>query len=211
MPRKKNSPATPDLYSVHPSIAYGRAILDNLPKTTGKSLAQWIRLAKAEGPSGDKERRDWLKKTHKIGSTTARMIAEQAAGKNSEDPQEYLRAAPGYVNAMYAGAKEHLRPIHDKLIELARALGDDVKVCPCQTIVPLYRRHVFGQIAPTTRTRIDLGLALAHAKKKLPARLIDTGGLAKKDRITHRFPIAALEDIDTQVVDWLGYAYELDG
>ena len=77
------------------------------------------------------------------------------------------------------------------LLALGRSLGSDVKVCPCKTIVPLYRKHVFAQIKPTTRTRIDLGLALKDTK--VPKRLIDTGGLAKKDRITHRIEITSAE------------------
>jgi uncharacterized protein DUF5655 len=52
-------------------------------------------------------------------------------------------------------------------------------------MVPFYRHHVFAQIEPSTRTRIDLGMALKDTKT--PKRLIDTGGFAKKDRITHRF------------------------
>jgi hypothetical protein len=42
-----------------------------------------------------------------------------------------------------------------------------------------------GVLMTQARTRIDFGLAL----KDTPAtgRLIDTGGFAKKDRITHRF------------------------
>jgi predicted GTPase len=87
-------------------------------------------------------------------------------------------------------------------------MGSDVKVCPCQTIVPLYRNHVFAQIKPTTRTRIDLGLALKDTK--VPKRLIDTGGLAKKDRITHRIEITSLKDIDAEVKKWLKTAYEMD-
>ena len=61
---------------------------------------------------------------------------------------------------------------------------------------------------PTTRTRIDLGLALKDTK--VPKRLIDTGGLAKKDRITHRIEIASLKDIDAEVKKWLKTAYEMD-
>jgi len=38
------------------------------------------------------------------------------------------------------------------------------------TIVPLYREHVFAQIKATTNSRIDLGLALTHYKRKLPKR-----------------------------------------
>jgi len=47
---------------------------------------------------------------------------------------------------MFAGPKEALRPLYDELLKLGRSLGKDVKVCPCQTMVPLYRNHVFAQI-----------------------------------------------------------------
>jgi len=76
--------------------------------------------------------------------------------------------------------------------------------------VPLYREHVFAQIKPTTNSRIDLGFALTYYKGKLPKRLIDTGGLAKKDRITHRIEITAADQIDDEVKKWLKTAYDLD-
>ncbi|HEV8182750.1 MAG TPA: DUF5655 domain-containing protein, partial [Candidatus Angelobacter sp.] len=109
---------------------------------------------------------------------------------------------------MYSGGKETLRPIFDELLVLGRSMGADVKVCPCQTIVPLYRKHVFAQIKPTTRTRIDLGLALKDTK--VPKRLIDTGGFAKKDRITHRIEITSVKDIDAEVKKWMKTAYDMD-
>jgi hypothetical protein len=109
---------------------------------------------------------------------------------------------------MYSGAKASLRLIYDELLALGRSLGEDVKVCPCQTMVPLYRKHVFAQIKPTTRTRIDLGLALRDTRT--PSRLIDTGGFAKKDRITHRIEITSLKDIDAEVKKWLKTAYAMD-
>jgi hypothetical protein len=74
--------------------------------------------------------------------------------------------------------------------------------------VPLYRNHVFAQIKPTTNTRIDMGFALKNTKVK--GRLIDTGGFAKKDRITHRIPIESLADIDAEVKRWLQMAYDMD-
>ncbi len=79
-----------------------------------------------------------------------------------------------------------------------------------QTNVPLYRNHVFAQIKATTNSRIDLGSALTHYKGKLPKRLIDTGGLAKKDCITHRIEITSAELIDDELRKWLRTAYELD-
>jgi len=59
-------------------------------------------------------------------------------------------------------------------------------------------------------SRIDLGFELAHFKGKLPKRMIDTGGLAKKDRITHRLEIRAAEQIDGDAKKWLKTAYDLD-
>ena len=40
--------------------------------------------------------------------------------------------------------------------------------------------------------------------------LWDTGGLAKKDRITHRIEISFVEQIDDEVKKWLKTAYDLD-
>jgi hypothetical protein len=55
---------------------------------------------------------------------------------------------------------------------------------------------------------VDLGLALK--KTKGGNRLVDTGGLAKGDRITHRIPITGLQEIDGEVAKWLKTAYELN-
>jgi hypothetical protein len=78
--------------------------------------------------------------------------------------------------------------------------------------VPLFRNHVFAQIKPSTAKRIDLGLALGNPSKlKAPGRLLQTGGFAKKDRITHRLEIAHPSDVDGTVKQWLDVAYQRDG
>jgi hypothetical protein len=210
MPQKTRGSTSPSPYDVHPGVAMVQDWIAKLPEKTGRSLGEWIRLVKESGPPTEKERRDWLKSNYQLGTNSAWRIAERADGKGLEvgDPQTYLKAAAENVEAMYAGPKSGLRPIHDALLKLARKLGKDVRVCPCQTIVPLYRRHVFAQIKPTTRTRIDLGLALGNTKT--PKRLIDTGGLAKKDRITHRIPLSSPDEIDDEVKRWMKTAYDLD-
>jgi len=124
------------------------------------------------------------------------------------EPAEYLESAERDVEEMFAGGKAQLRPLYDALLKLGLKTGKDAKACPCKTIVPLYRKHVFAQIKPTTQTRIDMGFALGDMKPT--GRLIDTGGFAKKDRITHRIPITAKEDIDDEVKHWLKVAYDRD-
>ena len=154
--------------------------------------------------------REWLKKEHDFGTNNAWWLAERSVGKGGDEdsPEAYLASAERYVEEMFVGKKAALRPIYARLLELGLSIGEDVKACPCKTIVPLYRNHVFAQIKPTTNTRIDLGFALKDLKT--PKRLIDTGGFAKKDRITRRIEITSLADIDGEVKRWLAKAYALD-
>lgn len=201
---------TKSIYSVHPGVVMVQKWVETLPEKTGRSLEEWIALVKKSGPKDEKARREWLKTNYKLGTNSAWWIAERTEGKGLEDsdPEMYLLAAEKYVEEMFSGSKSGLRPIYDQLLKIGLKIGKDAKACPCKTIVPLYRNHVFAQFKPSARTRLDLGLSLG--KMEVPPRLIDTGGLQKGDRITHRIPISSLEEIDDEVKHWLKTAYDLD-
>lgn len=198
------------IYSVHPGVLMVQKWIDDLPEKTGRSLPQWLALIRKEGPKDAAARREWLKKEHALGTNSAWWLADRAEGKGEEDsdPARYLAAAETYVEDQYAGKKASLRPIYDALLDLGFSIGKDVKACPCKTMVPLYRNHVFAEIKPTTLTRVDLGLALQDTKT--PKRLVDTGGFKKKDRITRRIEITSPKDIDGEVKRWLATAYAMD-
>src|ERR1700730_6711116 len=195
------------LYDTHPGVAMVQKWVAELKDQTGRSLEEWSALVKKQGPKDEKSRREWLKTKHKFGTNGAWWIAERVDGKGrgEDTPEAYLKAAGLYVQEQYAGPKEKLRKVYDEILRLGKSLGADVKACPCKTIVPLYRKHVFAQIKPTNRTRRDLGLA---PKDLTPAgRLPRTGGHAKGDRLSHRIPITCLADIDDAVKRWLQAAY----
>jgi len=143
---------------------------------------------------------------------TGRSLEEWIAlvKKEGDSPERYLATAVRYVEEQYSGRKAAMRPVFEQLLALGKALGPDVKACPCKTMVPLYRNHVFAQIKPTTNTRIDFGLCFTTYSGRLPKRLIDTGGLAKKDRITHRIEVSSADQIDDDLKKWLCAAYDLD-
>jgi len=204
-PAKTSSP-----YSVHPGVAQTQKWIEELPQKTGRSLEEWLALTNKSGPATEKERLAWLKQEHKLGTISAAWIAGRLEGKNTEEdsPEAYLKTAAEWVEAQYSGPRAALRPLYDQLLRLGLPLGKDVKACPCKTMVPFYRNHVFAQIKPSTNTRIDLGFALGNMKT--PKRLIDTGGYAKKDRITRRIEIKSKADIDEEVKRWLKKAYEMD-
>lgn len=191
------------LYTMHPSFDYEEAGLRLIKERTGKTLEEWIAHVKRLGPAEPKARLAWLKKQ---GLTTnyAGWVASRASGTGGRENYDPERL----VDAMFAGPKAALRPIYEKLLNLGLSIAKDVKACPCSTIVPLYRNHVFAQIKSSTNTRIDMGFALGGMKPS--GKLIDTGGFAKKDRITHRIPIASLAEINDEVKRWLKKAYELD-
>ncbi len=207
MARKTKAPPCP--YAVHPSVAMVQNWVESLKDRTGRSLEQWVALVKKAGPPDEKGRRDWLKKEHGFNSNFAWWMAERASGTGwvDADPEAYLSQAVQWVDAMFSGPKAGLRPVYEELLRLGKSLGPDVRVCPCQTIVPFYRQHVFAQVKPATRTRIDLGLALQDTP--CSGRLIDTGGRAKGDRLTHRIAVTSAAEIDGEVRHWLKAAYEL--
>src|SRR5262245_37784105 len=152
MPTTAPKPKTRSIYGVHPGVAMTQKWIAELKQKTGRSLDEWLTLIKKKGPKDEKACCDWLKSEYGLGTNSAGCLAERAGGKDSdiEDPDAYLKAAEGYVEKMFSGPKEALRPVYDALLKLGLNVGKDVKACPCQTIVPLYRKHVFAQIKPTT-------------------------------------------------------------
>ncbi len=197
-------------YDLHPSVAMAHSVIAGMKEKTGRSMEEWVRHVKQHGPADEKERTAWLKREHGLGTNHAGWIAGRSLGKTdaAENPDEYHKQAEDYVEKMFAGPKEHLHPIYDEIVTFAKTLGPDIRVSPCKTFVPIYRNHVIAQIKPTTRTRIDLGLALGDTKT--PKRLINTGGFAKKDRITHRIEISKLWEFDDEARRWMKGAYEMD-
>ena len=193
------------VYSMHPGFAREEACIARLPETTGKTIDQWIAIIRKTGPATTKERREWLVREHGFTSNYASYVADRAE-KNLTFAQQY--DPDTLVEAIFSGPKAVFRPVYESILSFGLALGSDVKVCPCATIIPFYRKHVFAQVKVPNRSRLDLGYALKDTPFR--GRLLDTGGLAKKDRITHRIEIASLAGFDDEAKRWLRTAYDLD-
>ncbi len=197
------------IYSVPPSILTIQQWIEDLPRRTGRSLEEWLAVIASREGADDEQRVDWLRRTHGLGTSAATWLVERAAGRGLEksDPQAYLAAAPGYVEALYSGVKAALRPLHDRLITLAQRLGPDVRICPVKSAVPIYRERLIAEIKPATRARVDLSLALGDEPAE--GRLVGIAGRAEGALLTHRIPILKAADIDIEVERWLRKAYEL--
>jgi hypothetical protein len=196
---RKNS-----VYSAHPGFAMEDAALKFCKDRTGRTLDEWIGMVKKSGTATEKARIAWLKQEHGVTTNYALWIARRVDGGGTVESYD----PDSMVEQMFAGKKAVLLPVYQRLLAMALALGNDVRVSPGKTIVPFYRKHVFAQVKPATNTRIDLGFAFRDMQ---PAgKLISTGGFDKGDRITHRIPLTSVEEIDKEVGKWLKHAYQLD-
>jgi predicted transport protein len=203
----------PDLViDVHPGVAMMKKWADELPAKTGRTLEQWAALVRASPLTERKDRIAWLKHEHGLGTNSAWHIADYAADADTwdGDPNVYLRQAAEYVGAMFAGPKAGLRPVFDKVAEEVRKLGPDVRVCPCKTQVPFYRDRVFAQVRPSTRTRLDLEMALGDGVP-FGGRLQKNPRAKGNDRQRHMVGLAAAADVDAEVRKWLKAAYKAGG
>jgi hypothetical protein len=193
-------------YDVHPGVEWTRRWMEGLKGKTGRTEEEWRALVRRSGPKDPKKCRAWLMEEHGLGSRNAWYFSMGEDGMSwGSGEKEYLASAPGYVDAMFGGRKAGLRPIFEALVRAGRSLGKDVKVCPCQTMVPFYRGFVFAEIHPTTQTRVDLYLALGEtpAKGRLRKSTRRTG-----DRCTHYIPLESPADVDAEVVRWFRAAYD---
>ena len=147
------------------------------------------------------------------------LLARQRAGATEPpgpvtEPSGPEAAPPGPeaapsdpAEALYAGRKAGLRPVHDALLGQIHALGA-FDIAPKKGYLSLRRRKQFAMVQPSTTSRIDLGLILPPAT---PA----TGRLESAARLsplfTHRVRITAATDLDDELRGWLATAYALAG
>ncbi len=169
-----------------------KSMIANMPEKTGKSLEEWVAIARASRLDKHGQIVKHLKTDHGMTHGFANLVAATAL-KGDEEVD--------LVAAQYSGAKADLKPIHDAIVKIVRSFGQDIEVAPKKTCVSLRRSKQFALITPATRTRVDLGINL---KGVAPSGRLEASGNAM---CTHRVRLSQPADVDTEVTDWLKQAY----
>jgi predicted transport protein len=172
-----------------------KTMIDNMPEKTGKSLEEWIEILNSKSFSKHSEAVKYLKTEHQVTHGFANTIV--ALSKEDATSEDDL------VTAQYTG-KEALFPIYKALISHVKTLGKDVTITPKKGSVSIIRKRQFVLIKPATKTRIDLGFKLKD--KPTSGRLGDSGPFGTM--CTHRVQLSALNDIDTELKNWIKEAYD---
>jgi hypothetical protein len=175
-------------------------MIANLEKNTGRSLAEWVALARKGGPPKHGALVSWLKDTHGLTHGYANLVAH---GTFESDAGAKIAAGDDLVAGMFAGDKAALRPIYDALLAAVLQCGEDVEQAPKKGYLSLRRSTQFATLHPSTKTRFDVGLKL----KGVPAagRLEPAGSW--NAMMTHRVRLESPAQVDAELVAWLRQAY----
>lgn len=195
------APSLPQSMATHPDEALA-SMIANLKEKTGKTLAQWVAVAKQAGAAKHGEIVKALKAEHGFGHGYANLIAHEALKSSAAHAD-----AGDLLAAQYAGKKAGLRPIYDALWKAAQGFGDDVEAAPKKAYVSLRRSKQFAILQPSTAERFDLGLVLKGVAAQ--GRLEAAGSW--NSMCTHRVKLGALKDVDAEAKGWLKRAYEAAG
>lgn len=176
-----------------------QSMIRNLEEKTGKSLAEWVQVARQSGLAKHKEILNHLKGEHGLTYGYANLVAMTAL-----EAQKPAAAETDLVAAQYAGAKAALRPVYDRIVDAVRQFGPDVEIAPKKAYVSLRRKKQFGLVQPSTATRVDVGLNL----KEVPAsgRLEASGSFS--EMVSHRVRVSSADEVDAELIGWLRAAYE---
>lgn len=189
-------------YQPHPMLAREKNTMAKLAESTGKTFAQWVELSRKKGVTDKWTLKQWLMKEHGLLSMNADWVVHAAL---SNDVTDYDLPEP-LVDALYSGPREALRPLHEKVVDAALALGKDVIVTACKTMVPIYRKHVFAELAPV-EGGVQVRLALGDLKEG--GRLERGDARTPGERLTHQVILRGPKEVDAEFRKWLARAYEL--
>lgn len=145
------------------------AVIQNLPEKTGKSLDDWIVVAKGFDLSKKNDLLKKLKSDYGLGHVQAQTIVWRMDGG-----KPYIETG-GYEENIFKSTLDRYRGLKDRI----SAMSNEVKVKPCKTYIPFYRNN---QFAILTEKKGELVLGLNLPEEAFP-ELSAADKLGGSDRI----------------------------
>lgn len=175
--------------------------LDNIQKKTGKSLDQLAAIIKKSGLTKHGEIREYLKHELGLGHGDANALVHavlQSDGQRAADG----KATDHVLDEIYSGAKAHMRPIHEKLMQEIQKFGE-FEIAPKKGYVSLRRKKQFVMIGPKTNTRFEVGINTKGLGKS--ARLLKQ---PKDSMCNYIVNVTDAKEVDSELISWIKSAYE---
>jgi hypothetical protein len=173
------------------------SVREGLVRDTGKTLEEWVKIAKKCPETKPKARVDWLRNKYGLGVNRAATVLEAAFGSEMswENPD-------ALVAALWKNPEG--RKIHDALLA-AVSKFDGVVIGERKTFTAMSRRVQFAAARPT-KDGARLGLALdPKTSKRLGPRKPNEGW---SDRNKSAAVLTSVKDVDAELKKLLKAAYD---
>jgi hypothetical protein len=125
------------------------AVIKNLPEKTGKTLNEWISIAQSFQLAKNNDIVKKLKTEYGLGHVQAQTIAWRSSGE-----KPYVETK-GYEEAIFKNTFEQYLKLKNMIVEVSV----EIKVKPCKTYIPFYRKNQFA-IITEKKGELILGLNL---------------------------------------------------
>ena len=187
--------------------------LKNVQAKTGKTIAELHAAVAKSGLAKHGEKRSWLMEHFKLGYGDANMVAnfigkplpELVAGATKRKPTTEPVAEADPLDAIYAGAKAPLRPLHDAVMKVVQGFGD-FESAPKKSYISLRRKKQFAMVGPATKDSVEIGL---NAKDLPPLARLKTQPPGSMCNATTR--IGSVAEVDALLKGWLKRAFDAAG
>ncbi len=180
--------------------------LKNIQTKTGKTLDQLYAIIKKSGLAKHGDIRDMLKKDLGMGHGDANTVVHFYM--KSMEPASAQTTSGGSgdpLDAIYSGAKAHLRPIHEKLMEAINKFGE-FEIAPKKAYISLRRKKQFAMIGPASQTRVEVGLNMKGVKATARLLALPPGGMCQ-----YKVNVTDAKEVDKELIGWIKQAYESAG
>lgn len=172
--------------------------MEMLESKTGQKLETWNDRVAEIDPRNEQALRAWLNEQGVTGYSQM-LLVHECFGY----PDFFTKTVQELVDTQFAD-RQQLREIYDTLMSRLSDIGD-VVVQARKTFTGLQtQRRTFAVLAPVTKNRLDLGLRWEQAPTS--SRLLPPGSRLGSS-VTTRVGLHTVDDLDDELMDWLGQAY----
>ena len=135
------------------------SIQAGLERDTGKSLDEWVKIAKTCPETAPRKRALWLKEKYGLGQNRAAQVLNAAfpSGPDWSEPDQLL-------NLLWK--EKEGRAIYEAVAKLVRKEFPEALIGPRKTFVGLSRKVQFAAIIPAKGGKAELGLPVPVRESK---------------------------------------------
>lgn len=178
----------------------------NIQTKTGKTLVELGQIVQASGLTKHGEIRAMLQRELGLGHGDANSLVHTLANSDGQRAAQAQGATTDDVlNAIYAGPKAPLRPIHDQLMMAINEFGE-FEIAPKKGYVSLRRKKQFAMIGPASKGRVEVGLNMKGVPPTERLTALPAGGMCN-----YKVNVADPSEVDGELIDWIKQAYTSAG